>query len=220
MNEKQENETRERATLPDAYFDDIYCVQNDPWNFETSPYETAKYAATLAALPRARYENGFEIGCSIGVLTEQLAHRCARLLSVDVAERALIRAQERCQHLAQVRFARLRVPDEFPAEQFDLIIVSEVGYYLSQGDLLRLRALIVARLSSNAHLLLVHWTPKVPDYPLTGDEVHDTFLEIATPLSSRSISPSVITNLNDELPLHHVHHRRTEKYRLDFFERA
>ena len=46
MNQNQPN------TLPPEYFDHVYQANRDPWNFETSPYERAKYAATLAALPR------------------------------------------------------------------------------------------------------------------------------------------------------------------------
>ena len=66
MNKNQPN------TLPPEYFDHVYQANRDPWNFETSPYEREEYAATLAALPRARYAEAFEIGCSLGVLTAQL----------------------------------------------------------------------------------------------------------------------------------------------------
>src|ERR1700744_4973631 len=58
------------------YFDLLYAQRSDPWDFATSPYEAAKYAATLAALPKPRYKNALELGCSIGVLTQQLAPRC------------------------------------------------------------------------------------------------------------------------------------------------
>ena len=74
MNENQPN------TLPPKYFDHVYQANRDPWNFETSPYEREKYAATLAALPRARYAEAFEIGCSLGILTAQLAPHCGHLL--------------------------------------------------------------------------------------------------------------------------------------------
>ena len=57
------------TSTPPEYFDRMYAESDDPWRFETSEYERRKYAATLAALPRARYENALEIGCSIGVLT-------------------------------------------------------------------------------------------------------------------------------------------------------
>src|SRR5690349_510198 len=57
------------GSLPAAYFDALYTKEKDPWRFASSPYEQAKYAATLQALPVARFTDALEIGCSIGVLT-------------------------------------------------------------------------------------------------------------------------------------------------------
>ena len=188
-------------TLPPAYFEDVYRRKSDPWDFASSPYEAAKYQATLAALPRARYGTAFEAGCSIGVLTARLAERCERLLAVDINEDALAQARERCRELPNVQLKRARLPDEFPPGTFDLILVSEIGYYLSKEDLRTLRARCVSQLAPAGHLLLVHWTPPVPDYPLTGDEVHAEFL--AVPASLRHLAGS-----------------REEKYRVDLFERA
>lgn len=189
-------------SLDERYFDNVYRANPDPWGFATNPYEAAKYAATLAALPRALYPTAFEAGCSIGVLTAQLAGRCGQLLSADISERALAAARERCARLGNVRFEQRTLPGEFPDGSFDLILVSEVGYYLSMPDLLAFRERAVNGLAPGGHLLLVHWTPLVHDYPLTGDEVHETFLTLP---GGR---------------LKHLSERREEKYRLDLFERA
>ena len=190
------------GSLPPGYFDDVYRAKDDPWDFATSPYEAGKYAATLAALPLSRYERALEAGCSIGILTEKLASRCHHLLSLDVSPAALQQARTRCAALPQVTFERRYLPGEFPAGSFDLILVSEVGYYLSMPDLLALRAKCLNQLAPGGHLLLVHWTPYVPDYPLTGDQVHATFLEARGP------------------GLRHLSGHREEKYRLDLFEKA
>ncbi len=160
-------------SLQPEYFDDVYARNRDPWQFETSEYERAKYADTLAALGRARYGSALEIGCSIGVLTAQLAARCDSLLSVDVSEAALAQARERCGALGHVKFERMQLPDEMPDGSFDLIVLSEVGYYWSRGDLQRTAEELAERQPAGGHLLLVHWTPFVPDYPLTGDQVHE-----------------------------------------------
>jgi cyclopropane fatty-acyl-phospholipid synthase-like methyltransferase len=178
----------------------MYSESDDPWGFETRPYEAEKYRATLAVLPHKTYRSAFEIGCSIGVLTEGLAGRCESLLAVDVSERALQRAQERCRHLPHVQFELMQVPDEFPDTSFDLILVSEVAYYWSRDDLLRTRRRIVEHLDRGGQVLLVHWTPFVDDYPLTGDVVHETFREAG-----------------DEL--RHLGGQRADLYRLDLFEK-
>lgn len=187
-------------TLKPDYFDDVYAANDDPWGFETKPYERAKYADTLRSLPRDHYENVFEIGCSLGVLTAMLAPHCDRLLAVDGSEAPLVRARQRCQSFPQVTLAQMQVPDQFPDEQFDLILVSEVGYYWSPDDFARAQTEILAHLTLGGQLMLVHWTPPVHDYPLTGDEVHEAFLKTAglKPLSGH----------------------REETYRLDVLERV
>jgi len=196
--------TNQPNTLDPNYFDDVYRANEDPWAFASSPYERQKYADTLAALNRPRYERAFEIGSSIGVLTAQLAQRCARLLGVDVSEAALAQARQRCAALPQVELRKMQVPSEFPQEQFDLILLSEVGYYWAPADLARAADLMLAALPTGAQLLLVHWTPVVPDYPQTGDEVHEFFL----------------AKTGSGGPLQHLHGHRAEKYRLDLFERT
>ncbi|MBG8554254.1 class I SAM-dependent DNA methyltransferase [Hymenobacter guriensis] len=189
--------------LPPSYFDDVYRANSDPWSFETSPYEHSKYQATLAALPRPCYQRAFEIGCSLGVLTAQLAPRCQKLLAVDVAEAALARARQRCTAFPHVQFRRMQVPDEFPAGQFELILVSEVGYYWDEPTLRRAAETIFDALLPGGQLLLVHWTPPVHDYPLTGDEVHALFLEYARPGGIAQ----------------HLLHQRQPTYRLDLLEK-
>jgi len=191
-------------SLPPGYFDDVYRANNDPWQFASSPYERGKYATTLAALPHPHYGRAFEIGCSIGVFTAQLALRCGHLLSIDVSEAALAQAQQRCAGLPQVEIKKMQVPHEFPAGEFDLILVSEVGYYFSPADLARTADQMLAALPPGGQLLLVHWTPVVPDYPQTGDEVHDFFLAKAQPGG----------------PLRHLTGQRHDKYRLDLLEKV
>jgi 2-polyprenyl-3-methyl-5-hydroxy-6-metoxy-1,4-benzoquinol methylase len=132
----------ERATtsLPAGYFEQLYATSPDPWDFANSDYEAAKYAATLAALPRDRYPDALEIGCSIGVLTQLLAGRCDRLIALDAAEGALATARSRCAALPGVDLRHMAVPDDWPEGSFDLIMLSEVVYYLDRPDLTRLES--------------------------------------------------------------------------------
>ncbi|HEY1680407.1 MAG TPA: SAM-dependent methyltransferase [Candidatus Tumulicola sp.] len=168
--------TRNRS-LGAEYFDRLYSACPDPWNFETSTYETDKYRATVEALGSRHFGNALEIGCSIGVLTSLLADRCTRLLSIDVNRYALRTAKLRCNKKAGVTFARMLVPNDFPPGNFDLIVLSEVGYYWSKADLLRsIGKIAVAVQQKKGAVELVHYLPKVHDYPLSGDEVHDAFL--------------------------------------------
>jgi SAM-dependent methyltransferase len=164
-----------KPSLPGSYFDDIYQRDPDPWRFATSPYEAAKYEDTLKALHGSRYDSAFEIGCSIGVLTRQLARRCGALLSIDISPLALAQAVERNADLPHVRFERMEFPAEAPEGPFDLILMSEVGYYLSMPDLDHAALHCHGLLRSGGDLLLVHYIRET-DYPLTGDEVHERLL--------------------------------------------
>lgn len=192
-----------KTTLDRDYFDAVYTANEDPWSFATSEYERHKYEATLASLPNTHYEEAFEIGCSIGILTKQLAERCGKLLAVDASELPLKTARERLASFPAVTIQQMKIPDEFPEQTFELILVSEVGYYLSLTDLDRARQLLIGHLRPGGHLLLVHWTPFVPDYPLTGDQVHDFFLESAQANG----------------PLTHLTNQRADTYRLDLFQK-
>ena len=72
------------------------------------------------------------------MLTARLASRCASLVAVDVSEKALDAARARCRTLPNVAFENMSVPAEWPAGTFDLIMLSEVVYYLDAGDVSRL----------------------------------------------------------------------------------
>ncbi len=167
------------SSLNEDYFNTLYGKQTDPWNFEHSAYEQSKYDASLSALTR-NYANALEIGCSIGVLTEKLAAKCARLLAVDISEAPLITARERCTHLTNINFEKMDISKTFPKETFDLILLSEVGYYLNRKNLNTLFNNCKNHLQKNGQLLMVHWTSYVSEYPLTGTEVHQYFPESLT----------------------------------------
>ena len=194
------NDLNQKSLAPE-YFDDVYNANEDPWNFASSDYEAAKYAATVAALPDKNYRSAFEIGCSIGVLTEKLAAFCQSLLAIDVNEKALNQASARCADLPNVRFRKMVVPNEFPDENFDLIIVSEVGYYLSAADWKRAGEQIISQLGASGVVVLVHWTHFVADYPQTGDAVHNSFDGLGAG------------------KLKHLDGKRTDDYRLDVWRK-
>jgi len=165
----------ECASLPAAYFEAKYAADPDPWQFGSSDYEARKYAATLAALPGIRFERALEAGCSIGVLTALLAERCDALLAFDVAEIALVQARIRNADHPHVRSERRSLPRDWPTGTFDLMVFSEVLYYLDRADLLRVAAATRGGLSLDGAVLLVHWLGPT-DYSLTGDAASELFI--------------------------------------------
>lgn len=186
-------------SVPAEYFVDLYKRKIDPWHFETSDYERRKYTATLRALPRERYNDALEIGCSVGVFTSMLAPRCGRLLATDVSPDALERARCNCARYPNVQFERRAMPHEYPAGRFDLTTVCEIGFYFGRSDLNLLRSNVIAHSVGGAHVILVHWTPPVEGHATTTEQVHASFRNAAE--------------------LRWLHGYSAETYRLDLLER-
>jgi len=174
------------VTLPATYFAAMYAGAEDPWGFRSRWYELRKRDVTLAALTRPRYRRAFEPGCSIGVLTAALADRCDEVVAADVDERAVSTARSELARHGHVRVERLSVPQEWPDGMFDLVVISEVAYYLARPELEQLLDCAVGSLAPRGTLLACHWRHPVPDYPATGDDVHQRLL--ARPELSQAVS--------------------------------
>lgn len=193
--------SRPSDSLSPDYFAGMYADNIDPWRFATSAYERNKYAATLANIPRPRYGRALEVGCSIGIFTRQLAERSDAVVALDVVPSVLDAARAACADHPQVSFALATVPAEWPDGTFDLIVLSEVAYYLTEADLRRLVARVEAALRPGGDVVLVHWIGDT-DYPLSGDEAADGFIAGAARFAR---------------PLHQL---RTAEYRLDVLRRT
>ncbi|MCS5715520.1 bifunctional PIG-L family deacetylase/class I SAM-dependent methyltransferase [Herbiconiux sp. CPCC 205716] len=155
------------------YFDALHESAADPWGFESRWYEQRKRAILLASLPDRRYREVLEVGTSTGVLSRELAGRASvRFVGVDVSEVALARARNRNADLPQASFERMTVPADWPAGTFDLVVVSEVGYYLDPASLTDLFDRIATALAPDGALVLCHWRHTIVDRALTGDDVH------------------------------------------------
>jgi cyclopropane fatty-acyl-phospholipid synthase-like methyltransferase len=190
-----------RPTVRPEYFDTLYAADLDPWKFATSQYERGKYTLTLDAMPQPRYRSALEVGCSIGVLTRSLASRCDAVVAIDAAQIPLAEARRRCADLPGVRFERMFVPDQWPDGAFDLILLSEVIYYLSRNDVGRLAARVTNSLAKGGSVILVHWTG-LTNYPLSGDEAAALFIE--------RIGPACVVKRGN----------RYRQFRLDVLSRA
>ena len=168
------------GTLPTAFFDDFYARHEDPWGFETRWYEERKRAILLASLPSQTLGRVLEIGCATGLITRELAPRAESVLALDASAAALAAARERVGDDPGVTLQRGAVPADWPGGEFDTIVLSEVGYYLSSADLERAVDLVESALAADGHLLACHWRHPVAEYPLSGDQVHAALRAVAS----------------------------------------
>ncbi|MEN2989083.1 class I SAM-dependent methyltransferase [Tistrella sp. BH-R2-4] len=161
-----------------ARFDRLYRRDPDPWQVATSPYERAKYQATLDALPRPHYRLGIEAGCSIGALSARLAGRCDRLIGLDVSGVALRLARRHHGADPRLRFQQADLPRDWPGVAADLIVLSEVLYYLGPAEIVQL-ARRIARSAPHSDCVLVNYLGPIPD-GLPGAEAAAAFIDAIT----------------------------------------
>jgi SAM-dependent methyltransferase len=183
-----------------GHFQRIYATSNDPWNYRNSDYEKAKRDAAIMSLAGRRFRSGLEAGCSSGQFTHQLADCCDQLLGVDFIDDALVAARVTCGKQPWVSFRNVQIPLGWPEGQFDLVVLSEVLYFLSPEDSLRLVALCKNSLAADGVILLVNWLDKSPDDPCSGDEAARRFIDTC------------------HYWLKVGFNQRTERYRLDRLE--
>lgn len=155
-----------------GYLEALYADTDDPWDFRGSTYEQAKFRATLGALPRSRYAAVLEIGCGNGELARHLQSRCAQYCGVDAVETALAAARAA---LPDGRFYQIFLPARLPEGRFDLILMSEILYFLDPGVLLEVAGQIRTRWPA-ADVLCVNWQGPT-GHPLSGAQAFDIFAE-------------------------------------------
>ncbi|MEO5663098.1 MAG: bifunctional PIG-L family deacetylase/class I SAM-dependent methyltransferase [Nocardioides sp.] len=172
----------------------VHRERSDPWLVD-SDYERRKRAISLASLPRDRYEQALEVGCSVGALAVDLAQRCGRLLAIDNSVTAIAAAAERTATLDHVEVRRAAVPDEWPSGSFDLVSVSEVGYFLSPRQLAAVVELSLGSLTGTGHLLLCHWRHQPVGWPLAGPAVHEAFLATGAPIVAEHHDPDFVLHV-------------------------
>lgn len=177
-----------QSSRPPAHFERLYRANSDPWNFKTSGYEQQKYQATLAALGDRRFPKALEVGCSIGVLTRRLAGRCDKLIGVDFVAAAVAKARARCAPMPGVSIELMQIPRQWPQGRFNLILFSEILYFLDEADLRETCAHTLSSLEPGGLVLLVNYTGLTDD-PISGDEAASLFMTATAP-HLRAVSQS------------------------------
>ena len=156
-----------------ADFEARYRNDPDPWGYTHSEYERDKYAATLEACGAGPFDCALELGGSIGVFSQLLAPRCRRLITVDAAPTAVAIARRRLAGDPRVEVILGQIPAAIPQEKsYDLVVASEILYYLTPRDLERTLAVLEQQTRAGARLVAVHWRPPGPERPFDAESAH------------------------------------------------
>lgn len=165
------------------YFQRLYQQDADPWKVRQRWYEHRKRDIVMACLPDQRYRRAFEPACGNGQLTAALAQRAEYLTASDMSPEAvkLTRQHLRREHdsdASRVTLACQTMPLEWPLDaSFDLIVISEMLYYLRESDLELLRLRCIGSLAPGGTLLLCHWRRPFDDRLMDTDAAHALFDE-------------------------------------------
>ncbi len=172
----------------------------DPWAYD-SDYEAVKYTQTLAFLPEVVAADALEIACAEGHFTVRLAPRVSRLTAVDISVRALARAQTRCADHGNVNFRRLDLNTEDIPGSFDLIVCSEVLYYVR--DLRDVVGRILSRVRPGGFFLTAHSRVLADDPEGIGFAWNHAF-GVETIGNTIAAQPGVVSRRELRTPLYRV----------------
>jgi SAM-dependent methyltransferase len=156
------------------YFDNLYKSSDDPWKISHRWYERRKRALLLGALPHEHYARAFEPACGNGELTALLAPRCVELIATDIAADAVALTRKRVSDLRNVEVAQMLLPDAWPEGPLDLIVLSEIGYYLDEPQLWHVVEHVHRTLSPEGAVIACHWRKPIDGWSRNGEEVHAT----------------------------------------------
>jgi protein-L-isoaspartate O-methyltransferase len=160
------------AHLTAAEFEQRYRSDPDPWGYTTSDYERRKYETTLAACGPGPFAAALELGSSIGVFSALLAPRCRSLVTVDAAPTAVRDARRRLAAYESVTTIVGAIPEAIPRRTYDLVVASEILYYLRPTELTDTFAVLRECLVAGGRLVAVHWRPRGPERPFDAAQVH------------------------------------------------
>jgi SAM-dependent methyltransferase len=112
------------------------------------------------------------------VLTSLLAERCDHVEAMDPIADAVAAARQRNRNNSNVSIEAGELAGAWPDGPFDLIVLSEVAYYLDDAELQPTLQRVADALTPGGDLAAVHWQHRVPEYPQAGDAVHATLATI------------------------------------------
>ena len=164
------------GSTPLARFANLYAANADPWATATREYESRKRDVALACLPRPRYRRALDVGCGTGLLTAKLASRCDEVVAFDGVTAAVAATRAATMGLENVRVELARLPDQVPGGPFDLVVFSEVLYYLDSADMALVLATLESRLEPGADILAIDWRPPTHDAPRDAHSAHGQLL--------------------------------------------
>ena len=194
-----DRDDRHHDAVAVTHFDAMFTASPDPWRYHTEPYERDRFTRTTGAISARRYRSALELGCANGALSEHLAPLCDHLLATDASDAALAAALDRIGTVKNIELRRCSMPDEVPDSQFDLIVASDMLYYLGLDCVASLMVGIDKAATADCRILIASYLGTT-DTRLTG--------EMASEAAIAHLPGWIVRNAD-----------RTSRLRIDVLER-
>ncbi|WP_017299502.1 trifunctional glycosyltransferase/class I SAM-dependent methyltransferase/polysaccharide deacetylase [Nodosilinea nodulosa] len=191
------------------YFETLFATCPDPWKY-TIGYEQTKYEQTLSLLPTEKITRALELACAEGHFTAQLAPRVQSLIATDISQIAVDRTAQRCAQFSHIQFKQLDMAIDPLPESLQLIVCSEVLYYMDGwGALENFAQKAVNALEPGGYFLTAH-------AHLVVDEPDRTGYNWDHPFGAKGISDTFMKVKNLRL----VKEIRTPLYRIQLYQKS
>ena len=111
---------------------------------------------------------------SIPAFQDKVAAMCGALVRTEVFDGCMMDWWHDNDEMGADRVTLIRssLDTPWPPGPFDLLVLSEVAYYLQADALASVLRRECPRLAPGANIVAAHWRHAVADYPLTGDAAH------------------------------------------------
>ncbi|WP_018146905.1 class I SAM-dependent methyltransferase [Henriciella marina] len=159
-------------------FEQKFEADADPWQTWDSRYEAVKRASLAKAIGPGPYGRGLEIAAGNGSNTLMIANRTRRLIATEGAPAGAELVRKAVHAQPHVEVVLHDVAERLPAQAFDLIVISELLYYLGRKPFGMLAREVSRTLQPGGRLVLLHHVENFSDRARPANSVHRDFADL------------------------------------------
>lgn len=128
----------------------------DAWGYLLDPVHEERVECILKAIPENTLGTILEVGCAEGFVTRRLSSRATEVVACDISDEAIRRARLFCDGLTNLQFHCLDIRKEIPGHDLKLCLISDVIYYLSNGEISKFATELAKRMNPSGLLVLAN----------------------------------------------------------------
>lgn len=155
-----------------AGFEDKFAANSDPWRTRSSAYERRKRDDLSHVVGPGRHGRVLEVAAGNGSNTPMLSCRALRLTVTEGTSSGVHLIRRVVQDEARIDVHQLDLAEHLPGRRYDMVVVSEVLYYLPDRTFSSFAGEVSRTLRPGGSLILAHNKRYYPDAHRDGSKVH------------------------------------------------